>query len=397
MTKGINYITGMGTTGYFTAARRLILALTEAGVRLTWTPVARRSPQNGPEIFSGTQTGDPALDPFLKLQLDYDTVILHTLPESMSYWLDRIKNKRIIGYTVWETDTLQSHWVPILNRLDHLLVPCTWNRELFRDQGVQIPISVLPHLPGPAHPKPHPRWKNISDDDLVFYCIETWSSRKNLDQAIALFRQCFTADDKVRLVIKTNRWPEEGRSMWEHPLFRPLRPFKTFLRQFPIRKRIAKLFREVAGERLSQIEEVTPNGAPVDLITDELTWAEIEGLHQRGDCYFSLTHGEGFGLGPFDAAASGKPVITTGWGGVLDYISPEQGMLVDWNPTPAWNREGTGNWAQPSLSHATTLLKTFLADPDSARNKAKMVQANIHSNFGADKLVPILKEVLAYG
>jgi len=396
MTKGIHYITTMGTTGYFTAARRLILALAESGIKVTWTPITRFSFQNGPEIFSDPKTGDPALDPFLRRQLDYDTVILHSIPEIMPYWLDRIRNKRMIGYTVWETDKLQAHWIPILNRLDHLLVPCTWNYELFRSQGVHIPMSVLPHLPGSACPKPHSRWSSIPDEDLVFYCIETNLERKNLEQAIALFHQCFTSTDKVRFIVKTCHWPENGKTVWDHFLFRPLRPFRPFVQRFPFRKQIAQLFRETTQTRFQHVEKATPRAAPVDLITDNLTWDEVEGLHYRGDCYFSLTHGEGFGLGPFDAAAAGKPVITTGWGGVLDYLDPDKNFLVDWDLAPAWNREDTGNWAQPKLAHAAEYLKKFLADPESARVKARDAQATLHKHFEPAKLIESLKEILAY-
>jgi glycosyltransferase involved in cell wall biosynthesis len=314
----------------------------------------------------------------------------------MPYWLDRKGYKRIVGYTVWETDVLQAHWAPILNRLDHLLVPCTWNRDLFQSQGVRVPISVLPHLPGPARPAPHPRWAAIPEGDLVFYCIETWSIRKNLDQTIALFRQCFTAPDGVRLVVKTNPSPEG--STLERPAFRPLYPFRRLLRQLRrmLPKRAATLWQEGAQARLRRLEALTPEGAPVDLITEDLTWAEVEGLHQRGDCYFSLTHGEGFGLGLFDAAAAGKPVIATGWGGVLDYLDRAQGGLVDSDLAPAWNRPESGCWAQPRLSHAATLLRAFRDDPAVARRRAEEARAGLHDRFGAATIIPFLKEKLAH-
>ncbi len=397
MTKGLHYVSLRGNTGYFTAARRLMQALAQAGVNLTWTPVSSDSSRPGPDFSPGAGDKDPGLAPLYRRALDCDTVLLHTLPENMPYWLDRKGDKRIVGYTVWETDVLQTHWAPILNRLDHLLVPCIWNRDLFRDQGVRVPISVLPHLPGPAHPAPHVRWAAIPDEDLVFYCIETWSIRKNLDQAIVLFRQCFTAADGVRLVVKTTSWPE-GKGVLDRPAFRPLRPFRSLLRRLPLplKKRTAELLRETAAARLRSLEALTPGGAPVDLVTDDLTWAEVEGLHQRGDCYFSLTHGEGFGLGPFDAAAAGKPVIVTGWGGVLDYLDPTQGGLVDSDPVPAWNRPESGCWVQPRLSHAAALLRAFRADPESAHRRAEEARTGIHERFGAAALIPFLKEILGH-
>ena len=35
----------------------------------------------------------------------------------------------------------------------------------------------------------------------------------------------------------------------------------------------------------------------------------------------SCARGEGWGLGGFDAAAHGNPVVTTGFGGQLDYLA----------------------------------------------------------------------------
>ena len=396
MIKGLHYVSLRGTTGYFTAARRLMLALADAGVNLTWTSISSDSSRPGPDFAPAAANWDPVLASLYHRDLDCDTILLHTLPENMPYWLDRKGDKRIVGYTVWETDILQAHWATILNRLDHLLVPCTWNRDLFRSQGVQIPISVLPHLPGPACPAPHPRWAAIPDGDFVFYCIETWSIRKNLDQAITLFRQCFNANDGVRLVVKTTALPEG--SILDRPAFRPLRPFRTLLRQIKrlLPKRATRLLHEGSEERLRRIEARTPGGAPVDLVTEELTLAELEGLHQRGDCYFSLTHGEGFGLGPYDAASAGKPVIVTGWGGVLDYLEPARGGLVDWDPAPAWNRAESGTWAAPRLSHAAALLRAFRADPETVRHRAVEAQARLHDRFGAAALIPFVKEILSH-
>jgi glycosyltransferase involved in cell wall biosynthesis len=395
MIKGLHYVSGMGTSGYFAAARRLILALAEAGVDVTWTPVVNIFHKKKIEIFPDAATGDAALDRFCHRNLDCDSMLLHTPPELMPHFLDQKQGKRVIGYTVWETEILPPHWIPILNRLDHLLVPSAWNREIFRNQGVRVPISVLPHLPGPACPAPHSRWASIPERDLVFYCIETWSVRKNLEQTITLFRQCFTENDGVRLVVKTSLWLETGMlDRW--PALRPLKSFSFLMhllrRMLP--KKIFRLLRENVHARLRRIEARTPGGAPVDLITKKLAWDEIEGLHQRGNCYFSLTHSEGFGLGPFDAAAAGKPVIITGWGGMLDYLDPAHGCLVDSDPVPAWDRSERGYWAQPRLSHAASILKAFHADPESARHRGMEARDILHDRFGAAAIIPLLKVIL---
>ena len=52
--------------------------------------------------------------------------------------------KKVVGMTVWETETLQAHCPETLNRMDALVVPCHWNREVFLANGITRPIGVVP-------------------------------------------------------------------------------------------------------------------------------------------------------------------------------------------------------------------------------------------------------------
>jgi len=110
----------------------------------------------------------------------------------------------------------------------------------------------------------------------------------------------------------------------------------------------------------------------VRLVTQELTEAELGGLHLRGDCFVSLCHSEGWGLGSFDAAAHGKPVVTTGFGGQLDYLHGSP-LLVDYELVAV--RDGTRSgtytpdqrWAEPDVEHAAELLRAVAKEPARAR------------------------------
>jgi len=128
----------------------------------------------------------------------------------------------------------------------------------------------------------------------------------------------------------------------------------------------------------------------------------VEGLHCRGDCYLSLTHGEGWGLGAFDAAAAGKPVIITAWGGVLDYLDPAHADLVDWelisvrDEDHSRNRSQGEQWAQPRPQRAEELMRAMLADPDAARSRAEAGQARLRARFCASAILSVIKEAVAY-
>ena len=104
------------------------------------------------------------------------------VPEYYPTFVDVEPGKKVVGYTVWETDKIPAHWSPLLNAVDHLMVPCDWNRQVFREGGIHGPIDVVPHiLPEFSDEGPDDGESlipGVSDDDFVFYSIGTWTTRK---------------------------------------------------------------------------------------------------------------------------------------------------------------------------------------------------------------------------
>ena len=93
----------------------------------------------------------PRLDDALHKDIAYsdithDTVVAHSVP----VWHDRLaietSGKLAVAFTTWETDRIHDDWLPILNRYDRVLVPSHFNARVFRDCGVTVPISVVPHI-----------------------------------------------------------------------------------------------------------------------------------------------------------------------------------------------------------------------------------------------------------
>ena len=101
-------------------------------------------------------------------------------------------------------------------------------------------------------------------------------------------------------------------------------------------------------------------------------------LHERGNCFVSLCRSEGWGLGAFDAAASGNPVVTTGFGGHLDYLAGTD-YLVRFDLVPVDDPAGypsyapDQHWAEPDLDHGAELLRHVMAHRDEAAARAAIV------------------------
>jgi glycosyltransferase involved in cell wall biosynthesis len=89
--------------------------------------------------------------------------------------------------------------------------------------------------------------------------------------------------------------------------------------------------REECLGKIAQIRASCGAGCPnVYLLHGELTEEEMNGLynHPKIKAHVSFTKGEGFGRPLLEATISQKPVIASAWSGHLDFLNPEEAILV---------------------------------------------------------------------
>ena len=218
---------------------------------------------------------------------------------STPLWHERLvaeaSGRLLVAYTTWETDVLPEESVAVLNHYDRVLVPSQFNAAVFEASGVTAPVIVVPHIARPAQP-PRTGPEPTPDPTFAFYLVATWTTRKAILDTVSAFLAAFTAEDRVVMRIHTT--PEDQiasarltgtRSVGRHELA----TWFTLAKALAGRDRAPKIV----------------------LSTRRLTRAEVDELHGESDCFVSLSRGEGWGLGAFDACAHGNPVIVTGWGG----------------------------------------------------------------------------------
>ncbi len=367
--KGLRYIAPVGGTGYAVAARRYLLGLARAGALVTFTPlVPGRWRGMWDRPFEGRSIGDVELDLLVNRDIDYDTVIVHQVPEFFPIFRELEPDRRLVGYTTWETTVLPPSWPKLLAVPDQLLVPCEWNREVFSAGGVDTPMAVIPHT-APGREPPERAWAaglGIPADAFAFYTIGRWTARKALDATLRAYLNAFTADDPVVFVVKTTR----------RDFTRTTRPWDRLTRRLPRETRAA----------VRQLTRMYPRPPRIVLLDEPLPAAAIDGLHARGDCFVSLAAAEGWGLGAFDAAAWGRPVVITGFGGHLDYLDGPEAMLVRHELVRVDTREGENyfgdqRWARADVAHATALLRRVFEAPTAARAAAAAIRERLHARF----------------
>lgn len=344
-----SYISTDDVSGYGVAADRCMSALQDAGVVLDWLPYI---PGSGTSTFYAPGLSAAAAAPAAGGSREHPPVVVaHIVPEYFSYVRHERPEAFLVGHTVWETDRLPRHWIPCMDAADLLIVPCRFNADVIEDSPVRTPVAVVPYVaPPPLPASPGALWEAIPEDTLVFYTIAMWMPRKGVAKTVEAFLRAFTARDRVLLIIKTSP--------------------RDYTREVSGLGGVAR--RGTTAWTLARLLAKHPNPPAVRLVTQELSEVELGGLHLRGDCFVSLCHSEGWGLGSFDAAAHGKPVVTTGFGGQLDYLAGSP-LLVDYELVPV--RDGTRSgtytpdqrWAEPDIEHAAELLRAVAKEPERVR------------------------------
>jgi len=159
---------------------------------------------------------------------------------------------------------------------------------------------------------------------------------------------------------------------------RPALILKTSGGNFSIldRKEIVKKIEVIKESVLLSEGQVMPN---IYLLHGELTDSEMNSLynHPKVKAHISLTKGEGFGRPLLEASISGKPVIASGWSGHMDFLNPEDAVLVGGelkqiHPSSVWDGVliKESSWFAPDIQQCANAMAAVFMDYETFRKKA---------------------------
>jgi glycosyltransferase involved in cell wall biosynthesis len=369
----LRYIAEDAPTGYGDWANRLVRALRDHGAEVEYL--------GWPNTVAGAA---PVLSRFSRderprecVSADAPTVV-HLVPEYYPLVRELVPYGRFIGHTVWEADRIPDHWPGLLNETDLVIVPTEWNRDVFVEGGVRVPVAVVPPVARVPVLRDGGAPLDIPDELIVFYAIGRWDQRKAMFHAVEAFLRAFTGDDPVVLVVKTGpkiemppteEWGTDNPRAW------------------------------TTGWQVARLVSRHRHPAQLRLEVGDWTDDQIAALHARGDCYVSLTRGEGWGMGAFDACAYGNPVVATGWGGALAFLDDEGASLVETRIIPVEHVYASYSpdqrWAEPNLDHAVELLRTVASDVAAARARAGPLQERVLRDYAPTVVAREFLKVLA--
>jgi glycosyltransferase involved in cell wall biosynthesis len=333
------------TSGYGTAARAYVHALHTAGVRVSVAGAGRPPQQLEDELIQSLVGRDP----------NADFTILHAIPSFWPRWAYTARN--VIAITVWEADPIPPVWHRALSGAVDVWVPCEFNVHAFGKALGKAPFRLPYALPaingrGRVGAEALPAF---SAEDFVFYSIFDWQHRKNAEGMMEAFLQAFPQECDAVLVLKTiPRGADE------------------------------------AQRTLEEVRLRTGSRGRVAACCQALDEAQINALHQRGDCYLSLHRGEGWGYPLFEAAARGTPVVASAQGGPLDFLDPVRHRLVPCREQavrePYFLFTRDMQWGEPDLSAAMTALRWVYEHREQARADAEDAAPILRARYSLERI-----------
>ena len=289
-------------------------------------------------------------------------------------WLDY---RYIVGYWLWELETLPKIWHPCLKTMDELWAPSQFICDCVK-KYTKNPVVHLPYAMFLNEPVAYDRaYFNLPEDaylHLLMYDFRSVSERKNPKASIKAFKDAFTPEQAneqhIGLILKVNNAATESE--------------------------LNGLKKELTGYDY------------IYYITKNLTRAEVESLEAAADVLLSLHRAEGFGLPIAEAMYLGTPAVATNWSANAEFMNGEKvdGAFtaadcccpVDGDfitiPTQIGPYEKGNRWMDADVAQATGYLKRLYEDKDYYRMLSENGRKQIRMTLNYERSGKIIKEKL---
>lgn len=246
----------------------------------------------------------------------------------------------LLHHYAWEESGFPLEWVDDFNEyLQGITCLSSHVEKIMIDHGVTTPLSVSGC--GVDH------WERIEPDlnlkeigrKFKYLHVSSCFPRKGADILLQAYGRAFSIHDDVTLIIKTFPNPHN---------------------------KIHKLLEEEKNKNTDFPDVV--------ILEDDLNESQLKSLYEQCHALIAPSLAEGFGLPLAEAMLSGLTVITTGWGGQLDFCNEETAWLIDYTFETAHTHFELYDsvWAVPDTKHLTNTIREVYDLPSSLRNKRSL-------------------------
>lgn len=267
------------------------------------------------------------------------------------------RNKYNVGYTPWESTKVPKSWFYPMSQCNEIWATSSFVKDVYIQNNVHSNIHVIPH--GVT-----PEWE-IFERELTgkfnFIHCGGDSKRKNAQIVVDSFLELFEGNDDYQLVLKYNKFCH------------------------------AEVY--INGNLVNAINHPQILGIP-DIFTTE----QMVKMYHKCHCMVYPTSGEGFGLIPLEAMATGLPTIVTNATGCKDFA--HLGIPIDAEPSKAdWHdyvySDDTGDWVTPNIDDLLSTMQSVVNEYEEIANFALNSAKIIHSEWSWDSVADRILERLS--
>lgn len=258
---------------------------------------------------------------------------------------------RIWNFTMYEGTGLEERWGHVANRVaERMIVPHEWLIDVMRDNGIHIPVHVVPGGTCPTVFPVTPSSPYEGDRPYTFLALGDRGSRKGHDVVWRAFWKAFEDEKDVRLIVKARLG---GLPMMSMAFFDPR---VTFWRE--------------------DVEDMNQ-------------------VYALADCFVFPSTGEGWGMPPREFAMTGKPVIATRGTSLQDGIDEWAIPLEKVTREPA-DLLGEGTWDKVDADEVAERMRWCYDHRAEARQKGLAAAAWLRDHqtwdIAAHKLMDLIEE-----
>lgn len=287
----------------------------------------------------------------VKVVYDSNTTKVHISfiqPEFYSGLNDQYR----IGYTPWESTVIPSAWIPKINDMDEMWTTSKFCQDVF--ESYDIKTHVVPH--GIDH-EVFPIVDRSISDKFIFLHVGGPTQRKGGQKVVDAFLKLFDNDNykDVYLLMKSNG-PSEAR--WYQ------------------------------GDNYMGNVDSHPK---IQVITNELTDYDLGKIYSLAHCMVYPTNGEGFGMIPFQAIATGMPTICTNATACADYAHLSIPLEYKWT---AGEGVHLGEWADPDFEDLCDKMLHAYNNWENEKKKAMQSAKILHATQGWEHIADIIISLL---
>ncbi|MEP5766282.1 MAG: glycosyltransferase family 4 protein [Halieaceae bacterium] len=271
---------------------------------------------------------------------------------------DLLRGRYNIGYWAWELEEFPDEWLPAIALLDEIWVPSDFCREAIAAKA-DIPVVCIPHsitVPTIEATASAADFDLPADGVRFLTMFDALSipERKNPLAAIAAFKQAQAdAEIDAHLVIKVSNLDKTP----DH------------------------------GDQLRQEVGADPN---MTLLEGYFSHDEIYRLIACCDAFLSTHRAEGFGLGLAEAMALGRAAVATGWSGNLQFMRPDNSVLLDYELVPLQVDLGPYRrgqlWAEPSVAVTAERIVKLSQQPQRLRELGDLGRKTMAEEFSSQAI-----------